>query len=622
MCGFTGFTGNNLPDNKEVIQNMMDKIIHRGPDSGGIHTDENITFGFRRLSIIGLESGSQPMYNEDGSIVIVFNGEIYNYESLKEDLIKKGHIFKSEADTEVLIHLYEEKGEAMLDDIRGMFAFCIFNSNTKELFAVRDFFGIKPFYYTLINNNLVFGSEIKSLLEYPNIKKEVNREALEHYLSFQYSVLEETFFKNIFKLMPGHYLKFKNNKLEIKRYFDPMFKPEQMKLQDAITQVDEVLDDSIITHKVSDVEVGSFLSSGVDSSYVASKFKGDKTFTVGFDYNDYSEVDYAKDLSQKVGIQNYSKIISKEEYWNTISKVQYHMDEPLADPSAIALYFVANLASQHVKVALSGEGADEFFGGYNIYREPFDISFLMIIPRPIRKMLASGVSALPFGFRGKNLIIRASKTVEERFIGNANMFSKKEREEILKNPVNAPDPTEITKPFYDKVKDLDDVTKMQYIDMNLWLIGDILLKADKMSMANSLEVRVPFLDKEVFKVASKIPDDYRVNKQATKYIFRTVAKGYLPEDVSNKKKLGFPVPIRVWLKEEEFFNRVKTAFNSSTAQEYFNTEKITSYLESHRENKGDFSRKIWTIYMFLVWHEEFFGVNNNVKNNSNVKIRN
>ncbi|MFI3230562.1 MAG: asparagine synthase (glutamine-hydrolyzing) [bacterium] len=622
MCGFTGFTGNDLPDNKEVIQNMMDKIIHRGPDSGGIHIDENITFGFRRLSIIGLESGSQPMYNEDGSIVIVFNGEIYNYESLKEDLIKKGHIFKSEADTEVLIHLYEEKGEAMLDDIRGMFAFCIFNSNTKELFAVRDFFGIKPFYYTLVNNNLVFGSEIKSLLEYPNIKKEVNREALEHYLSFQYSVLEETFFKNIFKLMPGHYLKFKNNKLEIKRYFDPMFKPEQMKLQDAITQVDEVLDDSIITHKVSDVEVGSFLSSGVDSSYVASKFKGDKTFTVGFDYNDYSEVDYAKDLSQKVGIKNYSKIISKEEYWNTISKVQYHMDEPLADPSAIALYFVANLASQHVKVALSGEGADEFFGGYNIYREPFDISFLMIIPRPIRKMLASGVSALPFGFRGKNLIIRASKTVEERFIGNANMFSKKEREDILKNPVNAPDPTEITKPFYDKVKDLDDVTKMQYIDMNLWLIGDILLKADKMSMANSLEVRVPFLDKEVFKVASKIPDDYRVNKQATKYIFRTVAKSYLPEEVSTKKKLGFPVPIRVWLKEDEFFNRVKTAFNSSTAQEYFNTQKITSYLENHRENKGDFSRKIWTIYMFLVWHEEFFGINNNVKNNSNVKIRN
>ncbi len=609
MCGFTGFTGNDLPDNKQVVQNMMDKIIHRGPDSGGIHTDNNITFGFRRLSIIGLENGSQPMYNEDGSIVIVFNGEIYNYEALKEDLIKKGHIFKSEADTEVLVHLYEEKGVDMLDDIRGMFAFCIYDSNTKELFAVRDFFGIKPFYYSLVNNNLVFGSEIKSLLEYPNLKKEVNREALEHYLSFQYSVLEETFFKGIFKLMPGHYIKFKDGKLDIVRYFDPMFKPEPMKLQDSITQVDEVLQDSILTHKVSDVEVGSFLSSGVDSSYVAANFKGDKTFTVGFDYNDYSEIDYAKALSEKVGIKNYSKIISKEEYWDTISKVQYHMDEPLADPSAIALYFVANLASQHVKVALSGEGADEFFGGYNIYREPFDISFLMIIPRPIRKMLASVATSIPFGFKGKNLIIRASKTVEERFIGNANMFSKKEREDILKSPLNAPDPTQITKPFYDKVKGLDDVTKMQYIDMNLWLIGDILLKADKMSMANSLEVRVPFLDKEVFKVASKIPDDYRVNKQATKYVFRTVAKGYLPEEVSTKKKLGFPVPIRVWLKEDEFFNKVKDSFNSDTAKEYYKTEKITDYLENHKSNKGDFSRKIWTIYMFLIWHEQFFEAN-------------
>ncbi|MDE6357838.1 MAG: asparagine synthase (glutamine-hydrolyzing) [Eubacteriales bacterium] len=594
-------------DNKEqIIKNMMNKIIHRGPDSEGIHTDENVTLGFRRLSIIGLESGSQPMYNEDKSVVIVFNGEIYNYEGIKEKLIKKGHIFKSEADTEVLVHLYEEKGMDMLNDLRGMFAFVIYDIKKNELYAVRDFFGIKPLYYSMVNGNLIFGSEIKSFLEYPEFKKEVNEIALENYLSFQYSVLEETFFKGVFKLMPGHYLKYKDGKIELNRYFDPQFNPEQSKLQDTIKKVDDILQESIKVHKVSDVEVGSFLSSGVDSSYVAANFKGDKTFTVGFDYDKYNEIDYAKDLSEKIGIENFNKTITTEEYWNTISKIQYHMDEPLADPSAVALYFVANLASKHVKVALSGEGADEFFGGYNIYKEPFDISFLTILPKPIRKFMAKCVSIIPFSFKGKNLLIRASKDVEERFIGNANMFSKAERETILKNPTGKYDPTEITKPYYDKVKHLDDVTKMQYIDMNLWLVGDILLKADKMSMANSLEVRVPFLDKEVFKVASKIQPDYRVNKQATKYVFRMASKEYLPELVSSKKKLGFPVPIRVWLKEDKYYNIVKEAFLSDSAKKYFNTEKIVEYLEKHKSGKGDFSRKIWTIYMFLVWHNEYF----------------
>ena len=265
MCGFTGFTG-NLTNKQQIIEKMMNKIIHRGPDSSGVHSDENVTLGFRRLSIIGIENGSQPMYNEDGSIVIVFNGEIYNYEEIKETLIKKGHIFKSEADTEVLVHLYEEKGMDMVQDLRGMFAFVIYDMNKKELFAVRDFFGIKPFYYTQINDNLVFGSEIKSFLEYPDFKKEVNIVALENYLSFQYSVLEETFFKGVYKLMPGHYLHFKDNKINIKKYFEPMFDPQQMKLQDAIKEVDNVMQQSIKVHKISDVEVGSFLSSGVDSS--------------------------------------------------------------------------------------------------------------------------------------------------------------------------------------------------------------------------------------------------------------------------------------------------------------------------------------------------------------------
>ena len=606
MCGFCGFTG-DIADRENIIIGMMNKIIHRGPDSAGTHSDEDVTMGFRRLSIIGLEDGSQPMYNEDGSIVICFNGEIYNYQPIKEMLIEKGHVFKSHADTEVLIHLYEEKGEEMLNDLRGMFAFAIYDMKNKKLFAARDFFGIKPFYYGVFNNHMLFGSEIKSFLAFPDFKKEVNTVALENYLTFQYSVLDETFFKGVYKLKPGHYLVYKDGKIDIKRYFQPKFEPEKAGLQDTIKKIEDVMLDSVKTHKISDVEVGSFLSSGVDSSFVAATFKGDKTFTVGFDYEKYNEIGYAEKLSEKVGIDNYSKIISTDEYWDSLGKIQYHMDEPLADPSAVALYFVSKLASKHVKVALSGEGADEFFGGYNIYREPMDLQITKLIPKPLRKGIAAIMKALPFRFKGKNYLIRASMDLEDRFIGNAKMFSEKERERILKNPTGKYNHKEITKPYYDFTKGQDDVTRMQFIDLNLWMVGDILLKADKMSMANSLEVRVPFRDKEVFEVARHVQPDYRVNREATKYAFRMAAKDYLPEEVASKKKLGFPVPTRVWLKDEKYYNIVKTAFQSEAAQKYFNTDKIVKYLDDHKNGKADNSRKVWTIYMFLVWYNQFFG---------------
>lgn len=605
MCGFCGFTG-DIEDRENIIINMMNRIVHRGPDSAGTHSDSDITMGFRRLSIIGLEDGSQPMYNEDGTLVIVFNGEIYNYQPIKEKLIEKGHIFKSHADTEVLIHLYEEKGEEMLNDLRGMFAFTIYDLKNKKLFAARDFFGIKPYYYGVFNNHLLFGSEIKSFLEFPEFKKEVNPVALENYLTFQYSVLDETFFKGVYKLKPGHYLKYENGKVTTTRYFQPKFEEVKAGLQDTIKKVEDVMLDSVKTHKISDVEVGSFLSSGVDSSFVAATFKGDKTFTVGFDYEKYNEIGYAEKLSEKVGIDNYSKIISTDEYWNSLGKVQYHMDEPLADPSAIALYFVSRLASKHVKVALSGEGADEFFGGYNIYREPMDLAVTKIIPKPLRKAIAGIMKVIPFRFKGKNFFIRASQSLEERFIGNAKMFSEKEREVILKNPTGKYNHKDITKPYYDFTKGQDDVTRMQFIDLNLWMVGDILLKADKMSMANSLEVRVPFLDKEVFEVARHIQSDYRVNREATKYAFRMAAKDYLPEEVASKKKLGFPVPTRVWLKDDKYYNIVKEAFTGEAAKKYFNTDKIVAYLDEHKNGKADNSRKIWTIYMFLIWHKQFF----------------
>ncbi|MBP5266585.1 MAG: asparagine synthase (glutamine-hydrolyzing), partial [Lachnospiraceae bacterium] len=451
MCGICGFTG-NLVEKEDVLTRMMNRIIHRGPDSAGMHISDGVALGFRRLSIRDLNNGDQPMYNEDKTLVVTFNGEIYNYKELREDLEAKGHIFANNADTEVLLHGYEEYGTEMVKMLRGMFAFVIWDLKTKTMFGARDYFGIKPFYYTQINGNLVYGSEIKSILEHPEYKKEVNPEALENYLTFQYSVLPETFFKGIYKLMPSHCFIYKDGKMEISRYYDPQFIPdESYEKEDLVNRIDEVMQDSVKAHMIADVEVGSFLSSGVDSSYVAASFHGDKTFTVGFDYEKYNEIDYAKALSKKIEIDNYSKLITTDEYWNILPKIQYHMDEPLADPSAIALYFVSNTAAQHVKVALSGEGADEFFGGYNIYHEPFSLAGYQKLPKGLRKGLAACVKALPFRFKGKNFIIRGSKDVEERFVGNAFMFNEAEREKILKAPTGHYDHKELTKPYYAKV---------------------------------------------------------------------------------------------------------------------------------------------------------------------------
>ena len=609
MCGFCGFLGKKQPEG--VIHGMMEKISHRGPDSGGTHFGDDITLGFRRLSIIGLEDGGQPMYNEDRSLVLVFNGEIYNYQALRERLVERGHIFSTQTDTECLLHLYEEYGSEVLSHLRGMFAFAIYDEKNESFFAARDFFGIKPFYYGDVNGSLLFGSEIKSFLAYPGFVPELNEEALAQYLTFQYSVLHETFFKGVFKLPQGHYLTYKNSELSLHRYYAPRFTPAEMDLQMAVNALDKVLDDSIRAHTVSDVEVGSFLSSGVDSSVVAARFKGKKVFTVGFDYENYNEIAIASELAESIGLEHHPKTITTEEYWDVLPKVQYHMDEPLADPSAVALYFVSQEAARHVKVALSGEGADEFFGGYNIYREPLDLKILTALPMPLRRLLGRLAAAIPFAIKGRNFLIRGSKTIEERFIGGANIFSLAERGAILKSGAGA-DPIGITAPIYREAgagssgSNYDDITKMQHLDIQLWMVGDILLKADKMSMAHSLEVRVPFLDKEVFKVASRIPTNLRVNRSGTKYAFRRAAARHLPESSAKRKKLGFPVPIRLWLREDKYYDIVRGHFTGDAAEKYFHTDVLVRLLDEHKAERRDNSRKIWTVFMFLLWHGEFF----------------
>lgn len=607
MCGIAGFMG-QVENRADVIRNMTEVITHRGPDSDGFFTDDNISMGFRRLSIIDLGAGHQPIYNEDKSLVLTFNGEIYNYKDLRKELIAKGHKFYTDTDSEVLVHGFEEWKEDMLPKLRGMFGFAIYNTKDNSLFIARDFFGIKPMHYTQIGNDFVYASEIKSILEYPKFEKKFNRKALDSYLSFQYAVLPETFFEGVYCLMPGHYLWYKDGEVETTRYFEARFNPdEEMTEEEAVDRIEKVFENSVNAHKIADVEVGCFLSSGVDSSYVSTYFADQKTFTVGFDFGEkYNEISWAKNLSEKIGVEHHTHLISSEEFWDAVPTVQYHMDQPLADPSCIALYFVSRLASHYVKVVLSGEGADELFGGYTCYNDPrvFKI-YQTIVPHCIRKAIRAICRKLP-DIKGRDYLIRACDKLEERYIGNAFMYDYKQKQELLKDPSIATRPQDLTRKYYYRCRKYDDVTKMQYLDINMWMVGDILLKADRMSMANSLELRVPFLDKEVFKVASSLPTKLRCNKHNTKYAMRKAAVRHMPEATAEKEKLGFPVPTRVWLRDEKYYNVVKTKFKGKTAEKFFNTDVLVSWLDSHFSGKEDNSRRVWTIYVFLVWYDIYF----------------
>lgn len=614
MCGFTGFVG-QLDNREETLVNMMNTIVHRGPDSDGKYIDEDAALGFRRLSIIDLsKEGDQPLYNEDRSKVLVFNGEIYNYQELRKELIDAGHTFTSNTDSETLLHGYEQWGEKLLSRLRGMYAFAIWDIPKKRLFAARDIFGIKPLYYAQMNNTLLFGSEIKSFIEHPRFNKVFNEAALGNYLSFQFVPTNETFFKGVFCLQPGHYFIYENGKLKITRYFEPHFTGDSKKsFKETVDEVEAVMKDSVKMHKISDVEVASYLSSGVDSSYLTYLGEVDRTFTVGFDEGKYSEIQDAKEFAESIHMKNDAKVITPEEYWDSLSDIQYYMDEPVADPAAIALFFLSREAAKKVKVVLSGEGSDELFGGYNIYCEPLEHTGFNKIPMPVRRVLGKFAEyCLPRGMKGRGFLIRHGKTLEERYFANAtNIFTEREANKLLKKGCR-PGIRKVTKPLYDRVKDKDPVTKMQYVDLHLWLVHDILMKGDKMGMANSLEVRVPFLDKKVLEVAQRLPLKYKVRAPRTKVALRGAADRVIRSKTAEKKKLGFPIPTRVWLKEDKYYQIVKDMFTSDAAEKFFNTKLLVKMLDDHKKGKNtnektDNSRKIWTVYIFLVWYDRFFG---------------
>ncbi|WP_166240594.1 asparagine synthase (glutamine-hydrolyzing) [Paenibacillus turpanensis] len=612
MCGICGvvYFDHTVPGADE-LERMTSQIVHRGPDDFGTWTDPGIGLGFRRLSIIDLAEGHQPLSNEDESVWIAFNGEIYNYKPLREMLIGRGHQFKTHTDTEVIVHLYEEFGEACVEKLRGMFGFAIWDRRKRTLFGARDHFGIKPFYYCQDGQRFLFGSEMKSLLA-AGMKRAVQRESLLNYVTFQYVPEPLTMFEGIYKLPPGHTIKVSDDgKITLRRYWDPMFEPNESKpLSESIEQIRETLKESVAAHMQSDVPRGCFLSSGIDSTAIAAHMRAIepiKTFSVGFE-GPNNETEIAYESAKALGTEHYAKIITEADYFDSLERASWHQDEPVADPSAIALYHVAALAREHVTVVLSGEGADELFGGYRIYREPQALRAVDALPMPLKRLLARLVRLMPSGLPGRNYLLRGTTPLEQRFLGNAKIFTEDMKAELLKvEPellASYLNPWQTAQKFYKKTTHLDPVTRMQYIDMNLWMPGDILMKADKMTMAHSLELRVPFLDVEMFDVARRIPASQRIADGTTKAVFRKAMQGIVPDFIMNRPKLGFPVPLRDWVKGErgvQMFEQIQ----SSGIEDYFQMGYVRKMLENHREGRGDYARKLWVVYMFALWHRAY-----------------
>lgn len=611
MCGFCGYISNNIelePGNNE--QNEMTAragiINHRGPDDAGYYTDDQVQLAFRRLSIIDLAGGHQPLPYENERYYIIFNGEVYNYVELRNELIKKGYTFNTTSDTEVIVALYADRGEDCVNYFRGMYAFIIWDKQERTLFAARDHFGIKPFYYMEREDGIFFASEEKSLLIGED-RHPVAEKALQYYLTFQFVPEPLTLADTIKSLEPGHYLLKKNGEpLQNKAYWEPAFAPVNQTLDEAKKKIQNVLIDSVKMHMRSDVPVGAFLSSGIDSTSIvalAKRFNENiKTFTVGFASKGYNEIDIARDSAEKLGVENHALEISPEMCMEELPKIVWHMDNPVADPAAIPNYFVAREARKHVKVVLSGEGSDELFGGYNIYREPISLKWFDSVPKPGKNLLHALATRMPAGMKGRSFLLRGTTPLSERYVGNAFIFNEKEKKYVLKTFSEQTPFTDITNPIYRRASENNKLDQMQLVDIETWLRGDILVVADRMTMAHSLELRVPFLDKEVFEVARTLPASLKTGEGTTKYAFREAMRGIVPDSILFRKKLGFPVPIRIWLKDE-MYDWARKIINDSETDPFINKSYALKLLDDHREGLMDNSRKIWAVLMFMLWHQ-------------------
>ena len=603
MCGIAGFISPARAD-AAALAPMLARIAHRGPDGQGTFVEGPAALGHCRLAIIDLQGGAQPLYSEDKNFVVVFNGEIYNYRELTAELTALGHTFTTRTDTEVLLHGWEQWGRELLPRLRGMFAFALWDRRAQVLFCARDMFGIKPLYYCrCADGTLLFASEIKAFLDHPSFEKQLNTAQLPLYLSCQYSPGRDTFFAGVQKLLPGHFLEFSEGIVRTTRWVQPAFLPSDT--PPAPDELEAVLRQSAEAHKIADVEVAGFLSGGVDSAYLTALARPARTYTISYAEPKYDESFPARALARNLGLRNRVRCISPGEFWDAVPAVQYHMDEPMADAAAVALYFLNREAARDVKVVLSGEGADELFGGYNIYRDPFTARWYNRLPPWLRSGLGAAASLLPPG-PGVNFLVRRGLSLEERYFGPTALLTEREKRRLLPGYEGDGDPVCLTESIWDMTEDQDPVTRMQQVDLQLWLAGDILLKADKMSMAHSLELRVPYLDKEVFALAAALPAAAKANARMTKIALRQAAARTLPPAAAARKKLGFPVPVRDWLRQEPYTSRVRAVFSRPAAGEFFNVRLLHTMLNHHLHG-GDCWRQIWCVYSFLIWYEQFFG---------------
>ncbi|NVY96287.1 asparagine synthase (glutamine-hydrolyzing) [Lactobacillus sp. DCY120] len=625
MCGIIAFSDPTITDKETTIKSMMKMIEHRGPNvqGSGQYLNDQVALGFRRLSIIDLQGGKQPIYNEDNSVVITFNGEIYNFQDLRSELVSAGHTFKTQTDTEVLLHGYEEWGmEGTLQRVRGMFAYLIWDNNKQKLFGARDFFGIKPLYYYHENETFIVGSEIKAFLKHPHFHKELNPTALKPFLMNQYNDLDETFFKNVYRFPAGHWFELQGEDLQIHEYWDAHYEiNHQRSAQETINAIDQTVTESIKAHNIADVKVGSFLSEGVDSSYVTSVLRPHEVFSVNFDNGPYDEASVAKELADEQGLHFNQTTVDGDEAFRDFPEMQYHLDEPDSNPSVIPLWYLCRLARKKVTVALSGEGADELFAGYvnygmhtkNMVIKIF-ASGLHKLPRSVRYHLARGVKKMP-NFPGRVQFYSQTAKPSEYYVGEAfiydpqqpTIFTSEQANGVLQvDYQNDLTVNGIYQKDFAKVQDAEDVKQMQYIDLHHFMLNDILQKADKISMAHSLELRVPFLDRKVAELANSIPSKWLINSKDTKYIFRKAASRHLPADWAQRPKLGFPVPVKTWLREEKYCQVVRELFQQEWVAEFFNQDRILKLLDDNFAGKIDARRQIWNIYTFLTWYRLYF----------------
>lgn len=617
MCGFVGFIDENdqTYDHRAAIVAMADAIAHRGPDSEGYFEDGRATLGFRRLAIIDLAGANQPLYNENRSLVLVFNGEIYNYRELRRQLIAAGHAFSTQGDAEVVLHGFERWGAGVLDRLRGMFAFALYDTASGELFCARDAFGIKPLYYAAEGDRILFGSEIKGLLAHPHARRSLNERRLAHWLCMEYLPDEETLFEGVRKLPAGHWLRWRNGRAERGRWFVPRFAPDAGRsLKESAEAIEAALRESVAAHAIADVDVGCFLSAGVDSSLVAqeaARIMEARTFTIGWGEGRFSELEAAATFVRATGLPNEGRILDAEQFFASVPAVQYAMDEPLPNPSAVPLYHLCAMAAESVKVVLSGEGADELFGGYPYYQECLAFAPYMMVPAPARRALAAAARHLPEGTHGRRFLMRGAHPLPERYIRLEYNFPWAEALDLLAPELGArcaaaPTPWELAAPLFAEIE-ADEITTMQTADILTWMQQDILLKADKMSMASSLELRVPFLDREVFALASTLPVSQRVSRRETKIALRAAAARTLPQATAAMPKQGFVTPLAQWLQEEPWHNQVREVLNSERARRFFRTDRLNALLDEHQRGPRSHMKKIWSAYCFLIWHEQYFG---------------